>query len=733
VLVNGGGTKPEDFLYHSEYLYQVAKRYGPTAGTGAVDAIESWNEPDGYWKDNGFFSKQQIYNMLVANYDGHNKTMPTSGIKPADSAVKHSLGGFVSLDLSNPYGILEHMVTDNNTNFPSDIISVHEYASTGNNTTDTAMTPESFGLRQHMERLARWRDTYAPGKEIWQTEFGYDTYRTSNSASRTYAGLQNQANWLLRSYILYRAGGADKAFAFIYRDDALNKPGLFESSGIVDANNAKRPAYYYIATMQDEIGSMYLDRQIETNNSDVLNFAFQDPTSNAGAFVVWKTTGTGATIPGFTLQLPSNTIGTCTAKVPSKNSFTPTATQLTVNSNHQVTVTVSETPTFIECSDVTGDVQEVIPTYTAPAADTTGRITLTGDDVFGVGEKLDDPETYHKRLAVLFNDAKANTDITSIKPTTYFEPNLGVQDVFAVDLHGSFNLNAIKAYNANNGGNKAYSVYYAKAGEYGKWQSLTSLNPGTPGAWNSTSINVTAQYLKFVPLGTLSFGIGELAVFGTQASASPSPTLSTTPTINPSPTIPFTPTPTLKPTIIPTAIPGAISSPTPTLTLTPTPKPTNTPTPRPTATPAPTVTKAPTSAPTPTPTPSASGKSVITIYAQGKADTVLPPDQPTLPQMQLLINDKVVKTWWDVSATAQAYSFTYTSAVSPNMVKVKYVNDFNTDRALKVDKITIDGVDYQSEDPKTFSQGGRTGTRTCSSGNLQTEWLECNGYFWYTR
>ncbi len=186
------------------------------------------------------------------------------------------------------------------------------------------------------------------------------------------------------------------------------------------------------------------------------------------------------------------------------------------------------------------------------------------------------------------------------------------------------------------------------------------------------------------------------------------------------PTVTATPTPVASPTIAPTATPLPTVTPTPTILPTPTP----TPTIAPTATPQPTVTPAPTVG------------SVIKVYAGG---TIYKNTYPTM-RLQILNTSTnawdTVQTWTNVNGDANTptykeYSFSSPKKVISNQIRVRFTNDANNwfgkrteDRNLRVDRINVDGVDYQSEAASVY-------TTSCSSGYKKTEWLNCNGYFQY--
>jgi type II secretory pathway pseudopilin PulG len=181
--------------------------------------------------------------------------------------------------------------------------------------------------------------------------------------------------------------------------------------------------------------------------------------------------------------------------------------------------------------------------------------------------------------------------------------------------------------------------------------------------------------------------------------------------------------PASQPTAAPTSPP--VSTSTPTLVQTPTPTPTVTLVPTFTLTPTPTLVL-PTVTLTPTPT-STLASSEIFIYAQGtRLDGIY-------PHMELRIDDLTVAAW-DVTSSLQAYSYTHSETVTSSRVKVAFTNDDYKppqDRNLLVDRIEIDSVIYQSEDPSVYSVGAWDSATGCDPGYKQKELLACNGYFQY--
>ncbi|MFX8887349.1 hypothetical protein ABTM83_20075, partial [Acinetobacter baumannii] len=61
--------------------------------------------------------------------------------------------------------------------FPFDAINVHLYNNNGTNQSDGSIgvSPEQDLMKEQLEDIVEYRNTYLPGKEVWLTEFGYDT------------------------------------------------------------------------------------------------------------------------------------------------------------------------------------------------------------------------------------------------------------------------------------------------------------------------------------------------------------------------------------------------------------------------------------------------------------------------------------------------------------------------------------------------------------------------------
>ena len=125
--------------------------------------------------------------------------------------------------------------------------------------------------------------------------------------------------------------------------------------------------------------------------------------------------------------------------------------------------------------------------------------------------------------------------------------------------------------------------------------------------------------------------------------------------------------------------------------------------------------------------------SSVDIFAAGATN------QETI---QLKIDDAVVQTWHNLGGNADAGDYsvlTYQSSqnLSADQIKIEFVNDaYNAetgfDRNVRVDKIVLDGVTYETESPSVFSTGTWLPSDGVQAGFRQSEYLNTNGYFQYS-
>ncbi len=116
----------------------------------------------------------------------------------------------------------------------------------------------------------------------------------------------------------------------------------------------------------------------------------------------------------------------------------------------------------------------------------------------------------------------------------------------------------------------------------------------------------------------------------------------------------------------------------------------------------------------------------IVVYAGGRTNE---------ETMELRVDGQAVMEWTNVGGSFSgdfvAYSYTANEKVVASQIQVAFTNDDGADRDLRVDKIEVDGVVYQTEAPTTYSTGTWRSSDGCDAGFKRNERLHCNGYFAY--
>jgi hypothetical protein len=330
-LIDGQDSlDPLSYYKHAQLMYQYAARYGNVAvderslllntgqeaktGLGYLRYYESWNEQDRWWEGkNGWFSPFEYSAMLSAAADGHLGQLGAGyGIKSADPGAKMVMGGLASLDLEYLKSMILWAKYARGGDFPADVINLHHYSNDlgGQGNSNKGVSPEDDKLKERIRTIADFRDNYLPGKELWITEFGYDTHPESRQRAEAYADYtanQVQAMWLIRSYLAILAGGADRAAMYMVRNVDNNAQLQYSTSGLVtdriSGSQLKKDSWYYLSAFYNQLKTYRYSGEIESGNENVLIYAFTDEATGNEAMIAWRPTSDGTKVSGFQLDL----------------------------------------------------------------------------------------------------------------------------------------------------------------------------------------------------------------------------------------------------------------------------------------------------------------------------------------------------------------------------------------------------------------------------------------------
>lgn len=372
ISAGGDPTRPESYVAHASYLFQFAARYGSKAvdasllklradqpvrsGLGLVRTIENCNEPDKWWEGRGaYFAPAELAAMCSADYDGHQGAMgPTVGVKNADPNIQLVLGGLAKPQIEYLRAMQLWADLYRAGDMPFDVINLHHYSNDaggqGGRPT-TGISPEADGLRERFQHIVEWRDRYLPGKEVWVSEFGYDTNRKSVQrapAIGSFSAEEVQAQWIVRSFLALAAAGVDRAQQYMLRDVNAENTVKFDSSGLTsEKRNRHQPkrSWYYVATLRNILSGTRFDRELASGDDRVRIYRFRsDEATPRDVYALWCPTANQQEVNGFSLALPGASAATLiTFKA---DSTTGHETELLFD-NNRITIDISERPIFV--------------------------------------------------------------------------------------------------------------------------------------------------------------------------------------------------------------------------------------------------------------------------------------------------------------------------------------------------------------------------------------------------
>jgi serine/threonine-protein kinase ATR len=276
-----GSWKAEEWVTPEETAYGFGKAFASFFGPSSrnlVSAAELGNEPDKY--------SDEDYTRIA-------RAM-ARGLKDGDPALPIATAA-LTLGESAPYmksiscydGWLDQI----------DVLNFHTYAIRGE-WPDRFRThpedPESDFVGRMAEAVA-WRDENAPEKEVWITEFGWDAhsdepgpredepiYERPSTISRT-----QQAEFLLRGFLIFARTGVDRAYMYFYQDDGPEK-GLHNASGLLSAG-VRQPAYYAMVSLQENLGDFRFSRVVSEDLAGVYAYMFEADDGRV-AIAAWSPT-----------------------------------------------------------------------------------------------------------------------------------------------------------------------------------------------------------------------------------------------------------------------------------------------------------------------------------------------------------------------------------------------------------------------------------------------------------
>ena len=366
VMKGDSTTDPMSYKIHANYLYNYAARYGHTvvpieklnldpndsykSGLGYITYYEDWNEPDKTWQGpDAQFNSTELAAMLSADYDGHEgKLGDVYGVKQADKNAKLVMGGMAGgSTMVNWLTEMQEWANINRTDkkLPLDVINYHQYAG--------VHSPENSTFVEDAKKIIDWRNTNASDKEIWITEFGWDT----NLGSTKHAAPSEDAqrDWIIREYLIGDRIGLDRMTVY----DALNDgpssdTTQYSTSGLatkVSEGTVKKSSWYGVNTLKNTLKGYKLSEVIKEDNE---MYIYKYVKGNDICYVLWSPTESNKVINNYSLNI-GNFKNASLTELKNKEDLGITS-NLTIN-NNAVSVNVSESPIFVKVSGIIEDIK----------------------------------------------------------------------------------------------------------------------------------------------------------------------------------------------------------------------------------------------------------------------------------------------------------------------------------------------------------------------------------------
>lgn len=333
-------------------------------GLGLIRYIECENERDKTWHGRqGYQTAREYAANLSAFYDGHKKTLgPGAGVKNADPTVTVIIGGLAAHTTDYVRAMVDWCRefrgyhADGRVNLCWDVINHHLYA----NATGTSQSgggegdrrgaaPELAGVGQQAAAFVQLSHELCNDMPVWITEAGYDTnpgspFRAIAIGNKSVE--QTQADWILRTALLYLRVGIDRVFFYQLYDENPADPTQFSSMGLINKDKSRKPAADYLYQATRLLGKFtYRETLRRAGPAQPLvdRYVLDLPTGFTQTAYVLMIADERGRRASYTLTVPKG--DTVQLYTPAAGQETMTKRSL-VSLNGNVTVPVGETPVF---------------------------------------------------------------------------------------------------------------------------------------------------------------------------------------------------------------------------------------------------------------------------------------------------------------------------------------------------------------------------------------------------
>ena len=375
-------NEPASYIEQAKLAFQYAARYGANKnvprellkvdarprwtndvvnqvkeGLGLIKYIECENERDKWWKGRKAYQTGREYAAnLSAFYDGDKGKLGVGvGVKNADPEMKVVMAGLAKPSFEYILGMIdwskEHRgyKKDGSVDLPWDIINYHYYSNDAEFAPDNQQTigvaPEMDKTAALAEKFDQMAHQYVGDMPVWVTEAGYDINEQSVQRAPAISGrsaLDIQADWVLRTSLLYARSGVQKVFFYELMDDNIKNTTKYASSGLLNGDRSRRPAADYLLQVNKQFGNY---AYIETINKSPLVDKYVN--NNKIMYMLVMPDQKGSSMK-YTLDLGAVTSANIYKPAPGKDVLDKQTQKV---SGVKLELMVTETPVFVEKGD----------------------------------------------------------------------------------------------------------------------------------------------------------------------------------------------------------------------------------------------------------------------------------------------------------------------------------------------------------------------------------------------
>ncbi len=324
-----------------QYAYSVAQGLSQS---DLATSIEIGNEPGVRFNDDLYQTLFQRMSEGIRRADPEIKIATcTVHMGPADKYHKNLEETFGAPDMLPLF----------------DVINVHVYSDKDEKDQSHPWErsyPEdpAIDYLRRVDEVIEWRDQYAPEKEVWITEFGYDSCTPEAMKERKGWFLQldwsgqtdlQQAQWTIRSLLCFSAREIDRAYIYFYNDK--DEASVHAASGLT-RNFIPKPAFWAVQQFQQLLGSYQFSRKLKEEPGHLYAYEFIDPNQPTHPiWVLWSPTGEDRQTEAHLQQLPKPPKSLLKMAVDAKDTSHETSKQRWTQEGQGIRFPVGESPLFL--------------------------------------------------------------------------------------------------------------------------------------------------------------------------------------------------------------------------------------------------------------------------------------------------------------------------------------------------------------------------------------------------